>query len=104
VPVPKPNDWWNSSEPIGHALPKKMRGSSQVSIATSSFAIGALMDYISSPSSVGSYMSYDIPSMLISTGGRSMTQTQNDASGDHEDSKQLLWIKKPYGYKRSFLK
>lgn len=79
--------------------------SSQVSIATSGFAIGALVDYLSSPSSVSSYMSYDIPQMLISTGGRSMSQSQNrDSSGDHEDSKQLLWIKKPYGYKPALLK
>lgn len=79
--------------------------SSQLSIATSGLAIGALVDYVSSPSSISSYMSYDLPQMLISTGGRSMTQSQfRDTDGDHEDSKQLLWIKKPYGYKPTLLK
>ena len=79
--------------------------SSQLSIATSGIAIGALMAYSSSPSSIGSYMSYDIPEMMISTGGRSMTQSQvRESDGDNEDSKQLLWIKKPYGYKSTLLK
>lgn len=79
--------------------------SSQVSIATTGLAIGALVDYVSSPSSISSYMSYEIPQMLISTGGRSMTQSQiEDTDGDHEDSKRLLWIKKPYGFKSSLLK
>jgi len=73
--------------------------SSQVSIATSGIAIGALVDYVSSPSSVTSYMSYDIPQMLISTGGRSWIQTQTEEDNDtHEAMKQLLWLKKPRRY------
>lgn len=75
--------------------------SSQVSIATSGIAIGALVDYVSSPSSVSSYMSYDIPQMLISTGSRSWTWTQTQTEEDndtHETLKQLLWLKKPRRY------
>lgn len=71
--------------------------SSQVSIATTGFAIGALVDYVSSPSSVSSYMSYDIPQMLISTAGRSWTQTQTTEEEDMyaNENTRLLWIKKP---------
>lgn len=73
--------------------------SSQVSIATSGFAIGALVDYMSSPSSISSYMSYDLPEMLISTGGRTQTQTvsdeQNSSSGMNT---RHLWLKKPRAY------
>ena len=44
-----------------------MRGSTSIGtiVTTSSFGITALVDYLSSPSSVGSYMSYDILEMLI---------------------------------------
>ena len=75
--------------------------SSQVSIATTGIAFGALVDYVSSPSSVSSYMSYDIPQMLISTGGRSWTQTQTETEEDdskHGTLKQILWLKKPRRY------
>lgn len=59
--------------------------------------MAALAEYISSPSSIGSYMSYDIPELLISTGGRTQTQvvTSDDDPSTGYDSR-IVWLKKPY--------
>jgi len=56
----------------------------------------ALADYVSSPSSTGSWMFYDLPQMLISTGGRTQTMTQDEEDdGGREHSARIIWIKKP---------
>jgi len=72
-----------------------------ISIISSGVSVGmiALADYVSSPSSVGSYMSYDIPELLISTGGRTQTQVVNGGEyTPNQYSSRLLWLKKPYRY------
>jgi len=68
----------------------------QVSVSS---GMMALADYVSSPSSTGSWMFYDLPEMLISTGGRTQTQTQRDSEdGGVEYSTRLMWLKKPSKY------
>jgi len=73
-----------------------------ITVSTGSIGMQALGDYLSSPSSTGSWMFYDLPDILISTGGRSQTFTQNDDESDTKDhSSRLLWLKRPRYYKRS---
>lgn len=55
----------------------------------------ALADYVSSPSSTGSWMFYDIPELLISTGGRTQRMGDEEDEG-REHSTRLIWLKKPY--------
>lgn len=65
--------------------------------SSGSLAMGLLADYVSSPSSTGSWMFYDLPDMLISTGGRTQTQVVNDdRNAARQHSSRLLWLKKPY--------
>jgi len=64
----------------------------EMSVATSGFI--ALMEYVSSPSSMGSVFFNELPDILISTGGRTQTQENNGDDPNLNNSK-LLWITRP---------
>jgi len=66
---------------------------SQISSSVSA-GMMALADYVSSPSSTGSWMFYDIPELLISTGGRTQRMDDDEDEG-REHSTRLIWLKKP---------
>lgn len=63
-----------------------------------SVAMLALADYVSSPSSYGSWMFSDLPEILISTGAFSQTQVLNDRERDNggDKLKRMIWLKRPF--------